>query len=288
MRKRDLALSLPVPRVLIALSVLTALLLSGCQSGSAGGPTPDPSLARPDLVGLIDWDRSPSTVIFRAEVVGSTGAADEDLLLRNEVPLCSVYGDNRVVWTTASGEREDAAVVWDRVSDEDIRLFIEELSITYGLYGYGAASGTPTPEPDPEEGDSAPVVERLTLFINDNVHQTTARDGWPVDLFPNVLERCRVISRTPIRYEPPGVWLTVRALETSDLTGVTWSQTASGLDLAAYAGGSERQWVSGDNAYYLWEIVRTFGRDVVLQQRDQAFQVAVEAPGVTTLSPPAP
>lgn len=258
--------------------LMMAVLLAACQP-EAATPVVEETSSRPDLETLIDWERSASTVVFRAEVVG--GAGDE-FYMRNEVPYCTVYGDNRVVWTT-SGARSDDKVVWDIVSDDVIRRFVENLTIGYGIYGYQTGAELVS------AGTALPVLERLTLFVNGMVHQTDALGGWDYDYFQEVLTMCRSLSSTPVLYEPQGAWVSAQQIEYNpNVPSTVWDEAQTGLNLSELATSGERQWVDGQNVVNLWEAIRSGGMDIQFETGDGTYLVSVEVPNITKSSPPAP
>lgn len=270
--KRLLALPLPL------LSLCLLLTVAGCQPGDTA-PTPIGEVTRPDLVELIDWERSPSTVIFRAEVVG--GPLDEEFVARSDIPACTVYGDNRVVWTTTAS-RVDDGVAYDFVSDEAIRLFVESLTLDYGLYNYQAGAALV-----PEDSGS-PVVEQITLFVNGQVHIADSLSGWPFDLYQRIVGECRALSQSPIEFVPDGAWVSAQQVEYNpNAPSIAWNASATGLDLAQLAQGEPR-WLTGQTVRAVWDALREGGNAVRFEQNDATYNVALEIPNITRLSPPRP
>jgi len=68
------------------LTLVALLLLAACEGG--GNETGSDSFAANTI---IQWDRSPETVVFRTEVVGGDNA--DSFLMRTRIPLCTIYGD---------------------------------------------------------------------------------------------------------------------------------------------------------------------------------------------------
>src|SRR5690606_21986518 len=126
----------------------------------------------------IQWDRSADTVVFRAEVVGSQD--EDDLPTRNQVPLCTIFGDNRIVWTVSSG-MSDLQVLWDRLTDIQVRSFISALAVDERIFTYGAEADDQLPS------STEPVVETITLFVNGETHKTDAFSEWPPNYFEDIL-----------------------------------------------------------------------------------------------------
>lgn len=258
--------------------VIVLALLAAC-SGQEVPPTPIGEVTRPDLVGLINWDRSPTTVIFRAEVVGGS----DEFYLRNDVPYCTVYGDNRVVWTIASGASVND-VAFDFVSDEAIRLFVEDLTINDRVYTL--TSGIDDLPADME----IPIYEMITLFVNDEAYQFDSLGGWPLGAFQTIVDKCKSLGIAPTRFSPASGWLSARRVEYDvNIPSVAWSTQLSGLDLGAVADGGDREWVTGDMLRVIWEVLRRDGFDVQFQdERGGVYQLALEAPGVNKSAPPPP
>src|SRR5690606_5319485 len=98
------------------------ILLTACQP-AASNPASQQNANSPDDSTLIQWDRSPTNVVFRADVIGG----DDDFSARSAIPLCTIYGDNRVVWINEL-DGFNIEILYDRVSDDAVRSFIEYLT----------------------------------------------------------------------------------------------------------------------------------------------------------------
>ncbi|GIK28156.1 MAG: hypothetical protein J5J04_15275 [Anaerolineae bacterium] len=261
-------------RVWIAVLVLM-LMAAGCQSGPQ---TREPigTVTRPDLVGLIDWERSPLAVVFRAEVT----AADVDAFeRRNDVADCTIYGDNRVVYTPPGGL--SGPVVFQSVSDEAIRVFVEELTLIYQFYNRSSGLDALAPENRP------PFIETLLLVVNGQAHRADALGALPDGYYRDVTERCRAVADSPAELIPAAGYVSVRPITYNpERPSVEW-QHSDLLNLAAL-NPDERVWISGEGAQELWRLLRTYGSDVQITQGETTLQAAVEAPGVTRFSPPRP
>jgi hypothetical protein len=263
-------------RILICLSPLLILVLAACAAQdieSSGGETPNPDN------NPIRWDRNPLTVVFQADVVGGNDA--NAFYLKNEVPYCTVYGDNRVVWTNpASGS--DTQVLWDRLTDQDIRAFVGLLTVDDRFYTYQAGADQQTPSPD------QPVYEQLLLAVNGKVQMSDAFSGWPPDYFENTLDQCRKLSKTPVQFEPDSAWVSAKAIDyDTRIPSVIWD-AAAGLSLKTLADSGQPQWIKDANAKLLWDMVHSGSIDVQFSEDDGTYQVAVQVPGVTRAAPPAP
>ncbi|MBZ0291438.1 MAG: hypothetical protein K8L99_02620, partial [Anaerolineae bacterium] len=171
------------------------LLLAACDSGApAGGETASG--------GVISWDRSPQTVVFRADVMG--GNQGSEFLTRNEIPLCTVYGDNRVVWTNDLGDF-NVQVLWDKVSDEQVQNFVSYLTVVERIYTFDARAAQQPPS------DVKPTYEQLSLNVNGRQHVTDAFSDWDNDYFERIVDVCKTISSAPVLYEPTGgAWVSAQ------------------------------------------------------------------------------
>ncbi|MBC6936361.1 MAG: hypothetical protein DWB42_11040 [Chloroflexi bacterium] len=254
------------------LCLLSLMLLAAC---GGSGQTDAPAANSP-----IDWDRSPGTVVFRADVEG--GTPEDAFLARSEIPPCTVYGDNRVVWTNEIGPFE-TQVLWDKVGDEAIRNFVTILTINRQIYSYKAGSAL---EP---AGPTTPVVETLTLFVNGLQHKTDAFAGWDLDYYRQITDACRQISVAPVLYEPTAAWVSALAVPYDpNAPVVAWDGAANNLSLAELAAGGERKWLTDRNVPVLWNILRTSPPRIQFLEGEERYYVALEVPNVTRSSPPAP
>jgi hypothetical protein len=265
------------------LYAILIVLLAACQPPAAPTPTSVGiigEVTRPELVDAIQWDRSPNTVVFRAEVAG--GDMETAFYARNDVPYCTIYGDNRVVWTTTT-IRSDDGVVFDLVSDEAIRIFVDWLINEKRIYDYKTGVDLLVPT------EARPVFERLTLYVNDQIHQTDSFGGWDFAFFQEVMEACRSISTTPIAFEPEGAWVSAQEIDYNpDRSSILWDGSAAGLKFAELASSGERRWLTGQNVKVLWDRLRSGGADLQFTDESATYLVAVEVPNITRSSPPAP
>jgi hypothetical protein len=257
-----------------AVGLVLLVLLSACQQAPAV-PTPIGPVTRPDLVSLINWERSPLAVVFRAEAATSDATAFPS---RTEIADCTIYGDNRVVFTAPTGL--GSAVHWQRVSDEAIRLFVEDLTVNYTLYNYSAGVDAMPADERPTQTDA------VMLVVNGQAHRADAFGGWPDDYYRLVAERCRAVATEPALLIPAAAYVSVEpVVYDENLPRIEWDSTA-GIDLAAL--GAERHWLSGPALQALWNAQRESGAAVQFRQAETDYRVAVEVPGVTRFSPPPP
>lgn len=253
-------------------------ILSACQVFGGGGsaPTGGEANAAPD--NPIQWDRDPNTVVFRAEVVG--GEYEDAFFTRNEVPYCTIYGDNRIVWTVESAS-SDAQVLIDRLTDEQIQSFVGALTVEMRFYTFDAQADFQPPT------NPSPVVEVMTLNVNGKEHKTDAFGNWPPDFFQDVLLLCRSLSQAPVEYLPDAAWVSAQAVDFNSYAPmISWDGEAAGLVLKDLAESGERQWVEGRITQILWRLLRRSGLDAQFAEGDAQYQVAVEVPGINKSAPP--
>lgn len=257
------------------MTVLVLLgVLSACQVLGGAGPTNSASGNVSDN-DPIQWDRNPYAVVFRAEVVGGIDA--DAIYAKNQIPYCTIYGDGHVIWTTDNSE-----IIIDQLDDRIIRDFISYLTIQERIYTYRAPS---------ELAVSAvqPVVEMLTVHVNDVLHQTDSLSSWPDDYFTRIVSNCQQLGRAPSLYEPQGAWLSVReTIYDPTVPTQLWDEAASGLNLSELANSGQPLWITGVNVRALWSYLRANAPNVQLSTSLADYQFVLEVPGVTKDSPPPP
>lgn len=254
--------------------LLLMLLLSACQT-TPGVPTPIGPVTRPDLVTLINWERSPLAIVFRAE----TSLKDTTSFpRRNDIADCTIYGDNRIVYTVPNGR--GIGVLWQRVSDEAIRLFVEDLTIIYQIYAQGIGVESIT------DDDSPDAVETMTVVVNGQAHRTDAFGGWPENYYQDVTQRCREVADSPAELVPVEAYISAEPITYDEnIPSADW-RADTGVNLAALS--DSRTWLTGAPVQVLWDIHRNIGADVQFRQDDGLYRVALDVPGVTRYSPPPP
>lgn len=266
----------------LPLTLLTLIALAAACGGGGNDDddSPGPANADDPLAALIQWDRSPTAVVFRAEVTSAD--AETDFFARAEIPLCTIYGDNRVVWTVEGVDDPLEGVLTGPVDDVRIRSFVDTQTVYRGLYTYGQ-------EADLQGDSEPPVVETMTIAVNDLVHVTDIFSGWSETMFQDIVTDCRNLSPRPQIYRPTGAW--VRALArpyNPNQPSVLWEPEVTGLDLSELAASGEPVWVTGRTLDLLWTYRMRAALDTQYSQAEGNFVVALEIPGVTRFSPPAP
>ncbi|GAB4511434.1 MAG: hypothetical protein OHK0046_09490 [Anaerolineae bacterium] len=257
---------------------LLMLLLAACGGGgNDNNTTGDDNVVNPGEV--INWDRDASTIIFRAEV---TGGSDADALYRlNEVPPCTIYGNGRVVWSVP---REGASqILFDTLEDPTIRSFISDLTVEERIYTYGAEADLQLPS------EEQPIVEQVTVFVNDRLHVTDSFSDWDPDFFVNMVERCQSLGDTPTIYEPTGAWIAAAAVPYQiGAPVISWDREATGLDLQALANSGTPVWSTDRIVAILWNVIHASTPDLQFADETGNYQIAVQVPGITVNAPPAP
>jgi len=266
-----------IARFVGVVSLLAVLILAACQ------PAPTPPIegegtqTRPDLVGLIEWDKLPTNVIFRAMQVNETTS---DFLRQGDVAECTIFGDNGMVYLLSENE-QGAIVAVDRVSDDAIRSFIEDLTTTYDLFNQTTGITT-------EEGASL-LYETISIAINGQRFSFNSLGGWDGDYYNKVVERCRAVSTTPAEFVPEGgAWISVQpTVYDPNQAAVVWESAPNSFPLEPLANG-QRQWVKSGGVVALWDIQRATSPTIQIQQNGKTYQVVIQVPGITFNAPDAP
>lgn len=259
-------------RLLAGLGLALILALAACESG---GNTTEPQFAGGSV---IQWERSPQTVVFRADVEGGA-----DTFLRgNDIPLCTIYGDNRVVWTNVLGEF-NVQVLEDRLTDQQIQDFISYLTIVYQFFNYQGQADLLPPS------DTPPVVETLYVAVSGREHKVDAFSEWPPDYFETVVNACKTLSRAPVLVSPTAAWVTVREVEYDpSVPMLLWDGAAANLNLAELAAAGEPKWLEGQTVRVLWNLLRNASPITRFLDENGTYEVVVAAPGVNRGAPPPP
>jgi hypothetical protein len=257
-------------RLLCLLPVLVIVAACGrAPQQQSGTPLPE---------GLILWDRSPSSIVFRADVIGGP----EDISRLSEIPLCTIYGDNRIVWVNEL-DAFHVEVLYDTVRDSAISDFVSYLTVQERIYTFQALADLQ------ESGEIAPVVESVTLNVNGQPHTADAFSGWDSDWFSRVVRSCQRIGQAPILYEPSGGWVTVQRSEYNmQAPNVNWDATGSSLSFAEIADSSQPRWIDGTDVVTLWNSLHSLPSSLRFLQDDLYYRVGLQLPGITRTSPPAP
>ncbi len=261
------------------LVALCALALAGCRGnppsgGNAGGG--GTTFAGDNA---IRWPREANHTVFEIDVEGGMEAFTQ----RNDIPLCAVYGDNRIVWLDTT-QPNRTIVLFDVVEDIEIYDFVIDLTVNKRLFTYEG-----TAEDLYAEGER-PVYERIILDVNDTRHITDGFSDWPDGFFREVMEACTSISDTPALYEPSGGWLSVEsAIYDPDAATIFWNAEGAGIDLNELADEPERLWVDQTaTVNRLWNTMTNSPSYRQFQQGDDYYEIAFEVPNIHPSAPPAP
>jgi len=258
--------------------IVFLLILSACQNNAGGG-----NGGGSGDTDAIQWDRSPSTIVFRADVTG--GSTANTFAARNDVPACTVYGDNRVVWLNYVGSYE-TQVLYDTVPDQPIRDFVTNLTINEKFYEYNAQANL-LPATSVQ-----PVVETLKLAVSGQEHSSDAYSGWDADYYSRILTKCQTISSTPILFEPTAAYVSAQAIPAdqpdSSAFNIPWDAAANGLSFSELATSGERRWITDRNVAVLWNLIRNSPSNLRFSEGDTQYYVALEVPNVTRESPQPP
>ncbi len=261
----------------VAILILILIALTACDTDGSGN---DQSFGDNQLV---VWDRNPEHIVFQVDVVG--GRFAESFLGRNQIPLCTIYGDNRIVWVNELNDFE-VQVLWDQLTDQQIQDFIVFETMTQAVFNYDAQADLQIP------GEVSPVVEVISVNVNDREHKTDSfsTESWPVGYFEDQVRFCGQVSRAPVLFEPTGAWLSVQSLEYDSTRPLqVWDSETTGLDFMALAEKGEPEWIEGQNLAILWNIMRQSSPRTLYLDRDaSAYEVVLEVPGVHPSAAPAP
>lgn len=259
-------------------SIRLLCLLSVFVTIAACVRTPQQQSGTPIPEGLIQWNRSPSSIVFRADVIGGS----EDISRLSEIPLCTIYGDNRIVWVNEL-DAFRVEVLYDTVQDSAINDFVSYLTVQERIYTFEALAD------QQDRGEVAPVVETVTLNVNGQTHSADAFSGWDSDWFARVVRSCQRISQTPILFEPSGGWVTVERSEYNmQAPTVNWDATGSSLNFAEIANSGQPSWVTSVDVVALWTSLHSLPSSLRFLQNDLYYRAALQIPGITRTSPPAP
>jgi hypothetical protein len=259
---------------LFSLLGLILLALAACNNNApvSGGGTPVPT------VSPIEWERKPETIVFRADVVGG----NPSFVSRSETPPCTIYGDNRVVWRNELGGFQ-VQVLFDKLTDEQIRNFITYLTINERFFEFKANADLQPPS------STAPVVETISLSINGTTQKSDGFSSWPTDYYARVLRACKTLSAAPVLFEPQAAWVSAQVVPyNTNVPGLVWDDAASGLKLADLAARKDRQWITDRNVKVLWNIMRNAPANTQFIEGDGLYEIALEVPNITRDAPPEP
>lgn len=246
-----------------------AVIVSACNGNSDGDSSNNP---QEDLERLT-WDTSPETIIFRIDNITPT---DSPARITNEIPLCTLWGDGRMVVVDNTVSPEQA--LQTRLDDEAITAFIREV-INVGFYSW---------ENDLLEPASLnPAKESITLNLYNEPRTIERYSAWPVDGFERLWSLCREVAGL-VPLVPVGGWLTATEVpRDTALPAANWI-TGAPFTLAELAQQTTPRWVESPLIdEFIWQLLRSTS-NVQLLEADKAYEVALQVPGVSRDSLPAP
>lgn len=264
-------------RVLIF--VILMMVLAACQIIGGDSDNNTSSISN-DAPILIDWDHDPASVVFRAEVTGGENA--DAFFMRNDIPLCSIYGDRRIVWSVNTDN--GTQILFDQLTDDRIRGFVQDLAVREEIYSYSAESRFEPPS------DTSPVVEQLTLAVNEVVHTTDSFSDWDISYFQDIVDACHRLSEAPTIFEPQAAWISaVEVVYDPGVQTQLWDPIGSGLDFDQLATSDERRWITDERLVrVLWHLIRQAPPNLQFAQGEGVYHVAIEVPNVNPSAPPPP
>lgn len=257
-------------------AALLILALAALASACAGNATPEAT--SPPAPSVFEWDQTPGAVLVRVDRLIENEPAVER---QNRVPPCTLFGDGRAIWTNATPPNGEE-VLEAYVGEGAIRAFLEYIvrdQQFYTIPDYAAQELPPA---------SDAALTSITLTVNRDVHTVRSYRDWPNNVYLAILDRCRALSDSPALLVPTGAWVSaVEATRNSDIAEVYWPP-AGPFRMADLAASGEARWVEGPALAQLWTYVRRTLGQVNWLEGDKAYRVAIQAPGVSRDSPPAP
>lgn len=260
-------------QVLLMVSVTALLAACGGSDANSGG-VPQGRLGDES----INWPNDPSHIVFQIDVVGGLDTIEQ----RNDVPLCTIYGDGRVVWVPNSQPGQNA-IFFDALQAITIRDFVLDLVVNFQVYNYSSLADVQALD------GSEPVYEQIIVNVNDERHVTDGFDNWPTDFFREILDKCQNLSQAPALVEPTGGWMSAAYTDFDEqATIINWNAEASGIDLIQLIESDEMLWVDNEVLPVLWNVMTNSPRNRIFAQRDSYFLVALQVPNVHRDTPPTP
>lgn len=258
----------------------TILMISAC-SALAGDSNSNPSqtVDQPttdEESALVQWDRDPLNIIFQADVTG--GEQFDTFVESNRVPLCTIYGDGRIVWLSA----DENQVLFDLLTNKQITDFVTYLTVVERFFTF--KSGIDTLLPSAE----VPITDVLLLQVNDASHRIDSFGDWTEDYFNRVLDACTTLGEQPRIFQPSEGWFTISAISyDSTIASLPWDQEASGLSLFDIIEmPASSIWLENALVLPIWTAIRDNGERVQFNQDGADFLAVLRVPGVTVDAPP--
>ncbi len=218
-----------------------------------------------------DWDHASDAVLFRLdEILEGRNQAT----ITNRIPLCTIWGDGRVVWVNpVLGTLE---ILEARLDVEQMRGFVADV-VGYGFYGWESDVASPP-------GDD-PARQIITLNVYDNPKTIERYGGWPNEAFSTILEQCRNLSPERALVLPDGGWVRAYPVDyDAARTSQEWPRNAP-FSMTEVA--NEAVWTDGFWAQEIWGYTREIN-PVQVTERGQTYRVSIQVPGLSRTSPAPP
>lgn len=259
-------------RIILGVWVVLALVGLAACAGEDGG---DSANSADSEGGLLDWQRDPNAIIVRLDRQANRESMADRM---NTIPLCTLWGDGRVVWTTQTDDGlED--VLEARVSDAVIRGFLEDI-VNRGFYDW-------EDELFPPSDDTR--VESITVSLYDEVRTVRRYSRWPESGFTRILEDCRSMAETPVRVLPAAGWVSAYPVPRDTMAPAWVWPPAAPFTLEELAESGESRWVEGELATRIWLSAREdIGSMQVLGRNERAYEVGIIVPGYSRDNIPPP
>lgn len=266
-------------RRLTFILLIIGLLVSGCRGGQETPQTDDGDIDYYN--GAITWSNDPSHIIFQADIVSPLIVDEEEPapLSVPIFPLCTIYGDGRVVWTVQADDPLNSVLVGP-VDEQRIRVFVN-LLVLEDIYNQMQLGDLQVPIPR--------NIETLRLNVNDLEHTADLYGGLTDSYYYEVVERCKNISPRPQIYRPDALWLHVQEQPYDpNMPSILWEAQVTGVDLATIADSGQPSWIEGRVVHLLWAYQLRANHQLQYAQGERNFVVTLDIPNVTRPFNPAP
>ncbi len=260
-------------RRFVSLLLISLLLLAACGKDDNKNKD-DGNSSNNDNLGLFEWDRSPDTIILRMD---DQANFEPQAYFDNDVPLCTLWGDGRLVWVNLLSGRSE--VLEARLTDDQIRSLIETI-IRTGFYDWQNDIVPPSTD--------NPVLESLTLNLYDSSRTVERYSPWPANGFSTLRQTCADLMETRALVQPTGGWMKAYEVE-SDANAkiIPWPRTAP-FTLEELASSGTPRWIETPWAEFVWtNITRELGT-VQVREGGKSYLVSLQVPGISRDAPPAP
>lgn len=263
-------------RLRVILCGLCLMTLAACGNGGGGG-TPQPTSTSQPSSPVIQWDKTPGKVVMRLDRVVPKEPAYE---AHNRIPSCTLYGDGHLVWVnTISGQGEEILEAYlDEITIRSLIEFVIRDQKFYDVPDY-AAQELPPSETTP--------INSITLNVNNELRTIRSFRIWPTNIYNQIYDRCLKISNVRAVLIPTGAWITVFEQARNQGPSTVWKVTMP-FKAADAAASNAARWVTGPALADMWQLIRRFYGNVQWTEGLKAYRVAIQVPGVSRDSPPAP